>query len=127
MDKKLLNTAIFFNIVYWILFFVLVIKNQLIFNEFSVGNIFLIILANTILLLCTKLLMPVFELVLKVTNKIGILIFGIISTLVFYLILTPIAFFKKIFTKPMLKIKISKDVTSYYEKWEPADDIKKQF
>jgi hypothetical protein len=127
MDKKLLNTAIFFNIVFWILFFILVIDQGLIFSQFTTFNVVLILLANAILLTCSKYLVSAFELVLKVTSRIGSLIFGIISTLVFYLILTPIALLKRIFGKPLLKVKISDEVTSYYEKWEAAGDIEKQY
>lgn len=127
IENKTKHTALFFTILYWLLAFLLVFRKKLIFKEITLGNIALMIGAYLLLMLLSPFLVPVFELVTKITKRIGVLIFGIITTLVYYLILTPIALFKKITGQQLLKIKYDKDADSYFEDWEPSSNMEKQY
>ncbi len=80
-----------------------------------------------IIILSSRYLVPVFEFILKITGKIGNKIFSLITILVYYLILTPIALYKKILGQELLKFKIDKKKKSYYEIWESSDDVSKQY
>ena len=127
MNKKTINTAIFFTILYWLLVYFLVIKKKFIVKELSVVPLLIIIAINLAIILCSGLLRPVFELVTKVTQKIGTLIFGLITTFVYFFILTPIALFKRLTGKKLMNVKLEKDKESYYEDWEPTGNIEKQY
>ena len=127
MNKKTINTAVFFTILYWLLIYVPVFKKKLIFKELTVVHITIIIAFNLLLIGLSKFLTPVFESILKITGKIGTLIFALITTIVFIFVLTPIAFFKRLGGQPLLKYRFEKDKTSYFEEWEPSPDLEKQY
>lgn len=127
MNKKTVNTAVFFTILYWIFTYVLVFKKGLIFKELTTVNIAIMIALNLLLIGLTKFLVPAFELILKITGKIGTFIFALITTLVFIFVLTPIAFFKRLRGQQLLKYKFEKDQTTYFEEWESSPDIEKQY
>lgn len=125
--KKIINTAVFFTILYWLAVYFLVIKNKILIKKLSPLALAVIILINLVIVLLSRYLQPVFELVLKVTGKIGTLIFALITTLVYVFILTPIAFYKRLTGQKLLDAKIEKDKETYYEDWEPPDNIEKQY
>ncbi|UCH92095.1 MAG: hypothetical protein JSV88_17590 [Candidatus Aminicenantes bacterium] len=127
MNKKTLNTAIFFTILYWLLVYFLVIKRKFLVKELNLAAVLVLILINLVIILCSGFLRPVFELVLKVTQKIGTLIFGLITTVVYFFILTPIALFKRLTGKQLMNVRIEKDKDSYYEAWELPGNIEKQY
>ena len=127
MNKKTLNTAIFFTILYWLLVYFLVIRRKFLLKELNLAAVLAIILVNLVIILCSGFLQPVFELVLKVTGKIGTLIFGLITAFVYFFILTPIALFKRLTGQQLMNVRIEKDKDSYYEAWEPPGNIEKQY
>lgn len=127
MNKKTLNTAVFFTILYWIGVYFLAIKNKIVVDELT-GTVWLVIAAiNLVLVLCSPFLHPVFDFVLFLTGKLGSLIFGIITTVVYYFILTPIALVKRNVGTKLMHVKIDREADSYYEEWEPSEKIEKQF
>ena len=125
--KKIVNTAVFFTILYWLLVYFLAIKNKILVKEWSTPVLAAIIAVNLVIILCSRFLQPVFAVVLKVTQKIGTLIFGLITTLVYIFILTPIAFYKRLTGQKLLDAKIETDKETYYEDWEPSESIEKQY
>ncbi len=127
MKKKLRDTIIFFTIFYWLLFYILIIRNKLIVEEITIGKMVIFVFIYMIIILSSRYLVPVFELILKLTGKIGNVIFGLITGLVYYLILTPIALYKKITKQELLKVKIDKNKKTYYEDWEEGISIEKQY
>ena len=125
--KKIVNTAVFFTILYWLLVYFLAIKNKILVKQLSLLVLAVIILINLVIILCSRYLQPVFAVVLKVTGKIGTLIFAVITTLVYFFILTPIALYKRVTRQKLLNAKIEKDKETYYEEWEPSESIEKQY
>lgn len=118
---------VFFTILYWLLVYILIFKKKLIFKELSIGAIALIAAVNLVLILLARPLLPVFEFVLKITGKIGNLIFGLITTIVFFLILTPIALFKKSTGQRLMYYRFDKEKETYFEEWEPSENLEKQY
>lgn len=127
MDKKKLNTIVFFSILYWILTYIFIFKKGLIFSKISFPQIAVLIVLNLLLVVFSKVLIPLFDLILKLTGKIGSLIFGLITTIVFFFILTPISLFRRATGKKMLKLGFEKESDSYYEEWEESADFTKQY
>lgn len=126
-NKIRINTAVFFTILIWLLFWLLGVKHRILFKELTPVVWAAAIGFNIIVIALSRFLVPVFELVLKGTGKIGSLIFGLITTLVYYFILTPIALFKRLTGKKLMETRIDGDLDSYYEQWEPSDNIEKQY
>jgi len=127
MKKKIINTAVFFTLLYWITVYFLVIKNEIIFKELTLIPLILIIVINLAIILLSRFLYPVFQLILKITQKIGNLIFGLITTIVYIFILTPIALFKRLFGKKIIEVGFENDKESYFIEWEPSANIEKQY
>jgi len=99
----------------------------LIFSKISFLQIAALIGVNLLLVVFSKVLIPVFELILKITGKIGSLIFGTITTIVFFFILTPISLFRRATGKKMLNLGFEKESDSYFEEWEESSDFTKQY
>jgi|GEM_PF-1898004 len=127
MDKKKLNTIIFFSILYWLLVYIFVFKKGMIFEEITAVPVLIMVSFNLLILVFSKFLIPLFDLILKLSGKLGSLIFGIITTIVFYFILTPISLLRRISGKKILKLKFEKESDSYYEEWEESPDFSKQY
>ncbi|MCI0470655.1 MAG: hypothetical protein L0Y73_03250 [Candidatus Aminicenantes bacterium] len=127
MKKKIVDTAIFFTILYWILTYIFVIKKGWIFEELTPVNIAIITGVNLAIILLARFLVPVFDGISKITKKIGTAIFAGITILIFIFILTPIALFKKLRGYKSLKYKFEKEKETYFDEWEPSPDIEKQY
>ena len=128
MKKKIRDTAIFFTILYWLLIFIFVLHKRVMeVKNLKLSVLLLIFLGYIVLILLSKVLVPVFNLVLAITKKIGSLIFSFISSVVFYLILTPMALFMRLRGKVFLDYKIDKKTDSYYKDYQKSEDMKKQF
>ncbi len=127
MNKQQLNASIFFTIVYWLTLYFLVFRFKVIDVRITVLTVAIFIAINILLFALYKILEPAFRGLLFVTGYIGKFIFGIISSLVFYLILTPVALIKRISGKSPMPVKIDPEAESYYEPWEPSEGIDKQY
>ncbi len=127
MNKKKINTIIFFSLLYWLLTYIFIFKKGLIFNKISLFPVIIMIGFNLILIFFSKFLMPLFDIIIKFTGKIGSFIFGIITTLVFFLILTPISLFRRFSGKKMLTLGFDDEADSYYENWDKSSDFTKQY
>ena len=125
--RKVLNTIVFFSLLYGLLFYILVVNKGLIFSQLPTGNILLALAVYAPIPLAGKYLVSVFDLVLKLTGYIGNFIFGLISSVVFYLILTPISFYKKLRGQKLMEVGLDSRRDSYFEEWEAPDDISKQY
>ena len=127
MNKKKINTIIFFTILYWLAVYILIFRKGLIFGKVTFVHILILLSLNLFIALIWKLLEPVFDLIIKLTGKLGSLIFLLISTIVFLFILTPISLFRRLSGKKMLNLGFEEGSDSYYEKWEKSSDFSKQY
>jgi hypothetical protein len=71
-------------------------------------------------LILPRLFFPAFKLIMAVTNKIGSFLFLVISTAVFFLLLTPLSFLMRLFGKRFLRIRRQPKASTYFE--DPADE-----
>jgi hypothetical protein len=74
-----------------------------------------------------KLFFPVYRLILIGSGYIGNFIFGAISTLVFFLLLTPIAGIMRLLGKRFMSVRPDPSALSYYEEGEDPGNVDKQF
>lgn len=127
MNKQQLNAMIFFSIVYGLALFFLVFKFNVIPVKITVLAILAMVAIELLIIALSRLLEPVFQVILKITGYFGRFIFAIVSTVVFYFILTPIALFKRITGNSPMPAKIDKTADSYFETWESSESIEKQY
>ena len=126
--KEIKQTAIFFSLLYWLLLFLFLFKSSFkAIKEFTFLFFLALIFVNVLLILISKFLTPIFKVILLIANKIGNLIFLIISSFVFYMILTPISFVLRLKGKIFIDYKTEKDNESYFKKYIPSEDIEKQY
>lgn len=126
MKKRIINSAVFFTILYWLaVYFVqrgsrfLTHARPLAWLALAAGSLLLILLA--------KALLPVFDLVLAITARIGSLIFALITALVFFVLLTPISLLMRLTGKVFMPRRFDAGAPTYYETWQVSDDVSKQF
>lgn len=80
-----------------------------------------------IMIIFPKVFFPFYRAVLIVSGHIGNTVFVIISVLVYFLILTPIALGMKMFGKHFLNSAYDPSCTTYYDETEARHDLRKQF
>ena len=71
-------------------------------------------------------LTPVFKVVTALTRRLGSLIFGLISLLVYFLILSPLAMVMRLGGKQFLSLKDEGEET-WYQDWAPGESPDKQY
>lgn len=121
------QTAGFFLLLEAVLFYFLVVRGKSLFggvNAASIGAAAGLALA---LILAAPLLRPVFTAILRGSQVIGRVFYGLVAGLVFFLILTPIALGKRLVRRPALQVPFEPDRATYFEPWSPPEDIRKQY
>ncbi len=78
-------------------------------------------------LMLPKLFFPIFKGIMVGSGYIGNFIFLVISTITFYLVLTPIALVMRLFGKRFMQPKIDPRLPTYYEEGSGVHDIEKQY
>jgi hypothetical protein len=116
------------------LFFLLVFLFLLTFRLTRTGSaqerfIFLAAIAATIAIFMAfpRLFFPAFKVVMIGSSQLGNFIFAVLSIIIFFLILTPIALVMKLAGKKFMKPRSDPSLPSYYEDAEDRTDVKKQF
>jgi hypothetical protein len=126
MKKRIINSAVFFTILYWLVVYVLQRKSHFL-TAAPLPTWLLLVGGSLLLILLARILLPVFELVLKVTAKIGSLVFALITVLVFFILLTPISWVLKLTGMKFVQKGFDPAARTYYQPWQHSDDIGKQF
>lgn len=78
-------------------------------------------------LMLPKLFFPIFKGIMVGSGYIGNFMFLVISTITFYLVLTPIALGMRLFRKRFMEPKIDPRLPTYYEEGSSVHDIEKQY
>jgi hypothetical protein len=74
-----------------------------------------------------RLFAPVYKAILKASGYIGNIIFIIVATVVFFVLLTPIALMMRLFGKNFLAAHYDKSALSYFESPHVAQGYEKQY
>ena len=126
MKKRIINSAVFFILLYALAIFLVQRQNR--FLDQAGARTWLLLAAGALLLiLLAKILLPLFDLVLKITAKIGSLIFALITAVVFFVVLTPISLLMRLAGKKFMQRRFDAQAPTYYESWQVAEDVSKQF
>jgi len=126
MKKKIINSAVFFTILYWLA--VYLAQRRTHFLSHARPGTWLALAAGSLLLIVlSKALLPVFERVLAATMKFGSLVFALITTVVFFALLTPISLLMRLAGKVFMHKHFEAELPTYYEAWQVSEDVSKQF
>jgi len=126
MKKRILNSAVFFTILYWLIVFLAQRQSRFLSNA-GIKTWLLLGAGSLLLILLARPLLPLFELVLALTARVGSVIFALITAVVFFVLLTPLALLMRLAGKRFMQRHFEPQLPTYYESWEAADDISKQF
>jgi hypothetical protein len=74
-----------------------------------------------------KLFFPVYRIIMIGTGALGTFLFTLISLVVFFVVLTPIAVVQRLFGKSFMPVKAEPALPTYYEDVPETGDIEKQF
>jgi tetrahydromethanopterin S-methyltransferase subunit D len=74
-----------------------------------------------------KLFFPVYKVLLLATGALGAFLFALISLVVFYLVMTPIALVLRLFGKSFMKVRTEAGLATYFEDGADGADITRQF
>lgn len=70
---------------------------------------------------------PIFKMIIVLAGFIGNIVYTVISTLIFYFILTPISLLMRLFGRKFLIHKIDQSLDTYYEDDAPHTGVENQF
>ena len=119
------NTVAFFGILYALSLFIIWRKTAWI-DALTPMKGALIIIGLFAVLSVAPALTPVFRVVLSLTRRLGTMIFAILSLLVFFLILSPLALIMRMGGKRFLPDHREIEGT-WYEKWSSGESPDKQY
>lgn len=126
MRKKIVNSAVFFVILYWLGIYLVQRQGHLLAG--ARWPLWLALAAGTLLpVALAKPLLPVFEAVLAVTARLGSLIFAAITAAVFFVLLTPLSLLMRLGGKVFMRRRFDRSAATYYEPWQASEDAGKQF
>ncbi|MBN2346308.1 MAG: hypothetical protein JXO51_07935 [Candidatus Aminicenantes bacterium] len=74
-----------------------------------------------------RVFFPVYRVILTASGALGSAIFALLSILVFFLVLTPIALLMRLAGKRFVKARPDPSLASYYEEADGPGDVHKQF
>lgn len=126
MKKKIVNSAVFFVILYWLAVYAAQRLGH--FLDGARWPLWLALAAGTLLpVVLARPLLPVFEAVLAVTARVGSLVFALITAAVFFVLLTPLSLLMRLGGKVFMPRRFDRAAATYYEAWQVSEDASKQF
>ena len=127
MDDIKISSNRSFGIVFFIVFLLIAIY-PLINNEgLRIWSIIIAIFFLILGLINSKVLTPFNKLWFKFGLLLGKIISPIIMGIIFFLVVTPIAFIMRIISKDLLNLKFNKNKSYWIEKTGPKSKMKNQF
>ncbi len=127
MDDIKIGSNKSFGIVFSIVFLLIAIYPLINNDELRIWSLFIAIIFLVLGLINSKVLTPLNKLWFKFGLLLGRIISPVIMGLIFFLVVTPIAFIMRIIGKDLLNLKISKDKSYWIEKTGPKSKMKNQF
>ena len=116
-----------FGIVFFIVFLLIAIYPLVNKGEIRVWSILISLLFLILGIINSKILTPLNKVWFKFGIFLGKIISPIIMGVIFFLVVTPIAFLMRMLKKDLLNLKYNKNSTYWIEKNEPKSKMKNQF
>ena len=116
-----------FGIVFFIVFLIISLWPLLSSNEIRIWSLIVSIIFLTLGLINSKILTPLNKLWFKFGIFLGNIISPIVMGIIYFVVITPIAFFLKVFNKDVLNLKKTKKGSYWKNKEKYNSSMKNQF
>ena len=116
-----------FGIVFFIFFFIVAIFPLFNHGELRIWSIIISVIFLTLGILNSKILEPLNKLWYKFGLLLGKIISPLVIGVIFFLVITPIAYILRFFKKDILNLKYNNNKSYWIEKNGPKSEMKNQF
>ena len=127
MDNIKIGSNRSFGIVFFIVFLLIAIYPLINQGEIRVWSVLISLLFLILGIINSKILTPLNKAWFKFGIFLGKIISPIVMGIIFFLVVTPIAFLMRILKKDLLNLKYNKNSSYWIEKTDPKSTMKNQF
>ena len=127
MDDIKISSNRGFGIVFFIVFLLIAFYPLINQGDIRIWSVLIQLLFLILGIINSKILTPLNKVWFKFGIFIGKIISPIIMGIIFFLVVTPIAFLMKILKKDLLNLKFNKNKSYWIEKTDPKSTMKNQF
>ena len=127
MDDIKISSNRSFGIVFFIVFILIAFYPLINQGEIRIWSVFISLLFLILGIINSKILTPLNKVWFKFGIFLGKIISPIVMGLIFFLVVTPIAFLMRMLKKDLLNLKFSKNNSYWIEKTDPKSTMKNQF
>jgi len=127
MDNVKIGTNRSFGIVFFIVFLLISIYPLINQGELRIWSLLISLLFLILGIINSKVLSPLNKVWFKFGIFLGKIISPIIMGIIFFFVVTPIAFLMRILKKDLLNLKYNKNRSYWIEKTDPKSTMKNQF
>ena len=127
MDDIKISSNRSFGIVFFIVFILIAFYPLINQGEIRIWSVFISLLFLILGIINSKILTPLNKVWFKFGIFLGKIISPIVMGLIFFLVVTPIAFLMRMLKKDLLNLKFSKNNSYWIEKTDPKSSMKNQF
>jgi len=127
MDDIKISSNRSFGIVFFIVFILIAFYPLINQEEIRIWSVLISLLFLILGIINSKILTPLNKVWFKFGIFLGKIISPIVMGLIFFLVVTPIAFLMRMLNKDLLNLKFSKNNSYWIEKIEPKSKMKNQF
>ena len=127
MDDVKISSNRSFGIVFFIVFILIAFYPLINQGEIRIWSVFISLLFLILGMINSKILTPLNKVWFKFGIFLGKIISPIVMGLIFFLVVTPIAFLMRMLKKDLLNLKFSKNNSYWIEKTDPKSTMKNQF
>ena len=127
MDDIKISSNRSFGIVFFIVFILIAFYPLINQGEIRIWSVLISLLFLILGIINSKILTPFNKVWFKFGIFLGKIISPIVMGLIFFLVVTPIAFLMRMLKKDLLNLKFSKNNSYWIEKTEPKSKMKNQF
>jgi len=127
MDDIKISSNRSFGIVFFIVFILIAFYPLINQQEIRIWSVLISLLFLILGIINSKILTPLNKVWFKFGIFLGKIISPIVMGLIFFLVVTPIAFLMRMLNKDLLNLKFSKNNSYWIEKTDPKSSMKNQF
>ena len=127
MDDLKISSNRSFGIVFFIVFILIAFYPLINQEEIRIWSVLISLLFLILGIINSKILTPLNKVWFKFGIFLGKIISPIVMGLIFFLVVTPIAFLMRMLNKDLLNLKFSKNNSYWIEKTDPKSSMKNQF
>ena len=127
MDDVKISSNRSFGIVFFIVFILIAFYPLINQGEIRIWSVFISLLFLILGIINSKILTPLNKVWFKFGIFLGKIISPIVMGLIFFLVVTPIAFLMRILNKDLLNLKFNKNSSYWIKKTDPKSTMKNQF